>query len=43
MKAVCKYIEAHRREYGVALFVIPALLCACAVLGAGYFLAWVLG
>jgi len=42
MNAICKYIELHRREYGVALFVIPALLCAFAVLGVGYFLAWVL-
>jgi hypothetical protein len=42
MKAICKYIELHRREYGVALFVIPALLSAFAALEVGYVLAWVL-
>ena len=42
MKAAWKYIETHHEEYGVALFIIPVMLCACAVSGVGYFLAWVL-
>ena len=42
MKAAWKYIEEHHEQYGVALFVIPVLVCAFAVTGLGYFLAWVL-
>jgi len=42
MKAAWKYIEEHHKEYGVALFIVPVLLCACAVAGVGWFLAWVL-
>ena len=42
MKGVWKYIEAHHEEYGVALFIIPVLLCALAAIGAGYGLASVL-
>ena len=40
MKAAWKYIEEHHEEYGVALFIMPVLLCACAVVGVGRFLAW---
>jgi hypothetical protein len=25
MKGLCSYIEAHREEYGVALFIAPVL------------------
>jgi hypothetical protein len=25
MKSLCKYIEAHHEEYGVALFIVPVL------------------
>ncbi len=42
MRAVCKYIEEHHEELGVALFITPVLLFACAVTGVGYFLTWVL-
>jgi hypothetical protein len=42
MKTAWKYIEAHHREYGVALFVVPVLLCACALAGMGCLLASVL-
>ena len=42
LRAVRKYIEVRHRDYGVALFVIPALFCACAVFGVGYFPAWTL-
>ena len=37
MKSFCRYIEAHHKEYGIALFVVPVLLvmfivisCFCA-------------
>jgi membrane-bound metal-dependent hydrolase YbcI (DUF457 family) len=26
MRSIWKYIEAHHREYGVALFIVPALV-----------------
>ena len=39
MKAAWRYIEEHHDEYGVALFIVPALLCALAVTGIGYCLA----
>ena len=42
MKTACKYIEEHHEKFGVALFISPVLLSACAVAGVGYFLAWVL-
>jgi hypothetical protein len=40
--AAWKYIEEHHEQYGVALFVIPMLVCALVVTGVGYCLAWVL-
>jgi len=42
MKAAWKYIEDHHEEYGVALFIIPVLLFACAVTGVGIFLSWLM-
>jgi len=33
MKVVWKYIEEHHEEFGVALFIVPVLLCTCAVGG----------
>lgn len=41
LKAAWKYIEGHHEQYGAALFVIPVLVCACAVTGIGYCLVWV--
>ena len=40
MKAAWKYIEVHHKEYGVALFIMPVLLCDYAVVEVGRFLAW---
>jgi hypothetical protein len=37
MNTIWKYIEAHHREYGVGLFIVPALvvpLIFCALLSA---------
>jgi hypothetical protein len=39
MKAAWKYIEEHHTDYGVALFIVPVLVLACALAGAGYLLA----
>jgi len=40
MKATWKYIEEHHEQFGAALFIVPALLCACAVVGVGCLLTW---
>jgi hypothetical protein len=40
MKAVWQYIKKHHEEYGVALFVVPALLVVFALISIGYGLAW---
>ena len=40
MKAVWRYIERHHGDYGVALFIVPALLVVLVVISIGYGLAW---
>ncbi len=42
MKAAWKYIQEHHEEYGIALFIVPALLCALAAIGAAYGPTWLL-
>ena len=40
MKATWKYIEKHHEQYGAALFIVPALLCPCAVIAVACLIAW---
>ena len=40
MKAAWKYIEQHHEEFGVALFVCPAVIVAGALIGIAYLVAW---
>lgn len=35
-----RYIEVHHEEFGVAMFVLPALLAGMALVGAGYGISW---
>ena len=32
MKSLCKYIEEHHQEYGIALFIVPVLLVVFVVI-----------
>ncbi|MDB5871183.1 MAG: hypothetical protein JWQ07_625 [Ramlibacter sp.] len=43
MNRVLMYVEEHHEEYGVALFVIPVLLGAFALVSVGCVLCWVFG
>lgn len=43
MRAIWRYIETHHEQYGVALFVVPALLAAVALISLAYGLAWLFG
>ena len=43
MKVLWQYIKRHHDEYGAALFVVPALLVALAVVSVCCGLAWLLG
>jgi hypothetical protein len=40
MKAVWNYVEGHHEQLGAALFIIPALLCAGALIGLWRLAAW---
>ncbi len=40
MKGFWKYLDEHHEEYGAGLFIVPALLCGFAMVGAVRFLAW---
>jgi hypothetical protein len=42
MKAICRYIEVHHEEYGVALFIVPPLLAVLMLVGVVDGLAWLL-
>ena len=42
MNGALRYIEEHRAEYGVALFIIPVLLFSGAMSGFGCLVAWML-
>jgi hypothetical protein len=35
-----EYIEAHHEDWGVALFIIPALMAGPALIGAWQCVAW---
>jgi hypothetical protein len=42
MKAICRYIEVHHEQYGVALFIVPPLLAVLMLIGMVDGLAWLL-
>jgi hypothetical protein len=42
LNKVCRHIDEHHGQYGVALFIVPVLLGALALLSIVNFLAWVL-
>ena len=37
-----KYVEARREDWGVALFITPALLAGLAIVGVCHCVAWLL-
>jgi hypothetical protein len=37
---LCEYVEAHHEDWGVALFIIPALLAGLAIVGVWHCVAW---
>ena len=42
MKDASRYIEEHHEDWGVALFIVPVLLAAWAMMGVASLAAWVL-
>lgn len=40
MKATWKYIEEHHEQFGAALFIVPVLACAAALIGVVCLLEW---
>jgi len=42
MKTICRYVAEHHREYGVALFLLPALLLPCAVIAMVQAFMWMI-
>ncbi|WP_280155787.1 hypothetical protein [Piscinibacter sp. XHJ-5] len=36
MNRIFQHLEAHHEEYGVALFILPALIVSCAAVGIVY-------
>jgi hypothetical protein len=42
MKDAARYIEEHHEDWGVALFIVPVLLAAWAMMGVASLAAWVL-
>ena len=40
---ICTYVEAHREEWGVALFVIPASFVVLLVAGVAGWISTLLG
>ena len=42
MKDASRYIEEHHEDWGVALFIVPVLLAAWAMMGVASLAGWVL-
>ncbi|HEY9029035.1 MAG TPA: hypothetical protein VIO33_24950 [Burkholderiaceae bacterium] len=42
MKTILRYVDQHHREYGVALFLLPALLLPCSVIAMVQAFLWMI-